>query len=157
MESRTFKGPLLRPPGVGTWIYVDVPFDAESIFGSKGQVRVRGTVNGAVFRSTLMPRGDGTHYLVVGGELREAAGVSVGDEVMVNLSADTDERIVEAPDDLQAELAVHEAANRFWAALAYSYRKEYVNWIEDAKREATWHSRIAKAVQMLAEGKKLKS
>ncbi|WP_169732317.1 YdeI/OmpD-associated family protein [Cohnella thermotolerans] len=154
---REFEGPLLRPPGIGTWVYVNVPFDAAAAFGGKGQLRVRGTVNGATFRSSLLPHGDGTHYLVVGSVLRAAAGAEVGDVVRVALEADTEERTVDVPEDLLAALEERPEALDFFTGLAYSYRKEYVNWIESAKREQTRRSRIAQAVERLAEGRKLRS
>ncbi|MCC3375591.1 YdeI/OmpD-associated family protein [Cohnella sp. REN36] len=155
---REFEGKLVRPTGVGTWTYVNVPFDVEEAFGAKGQVRVRGTVNGAEFRSSLRPHGDGTHYLVVGGELREMAGVTgAGDAVQVALEKDTEERTVETPADLLAALAERPEALAFYEGLAYSGRKEYVAWIESAKRAETRRSRIDASVVRLSEGRKLKS
>ncbi|MBB6669816.1 YdeI/OmpD-associated family protein [Cohnella nanjingensis] len=154
---REFEGKLVRPPGVGTWTYVDVPFDVEEAFGAKGQARVRGTVNGAGFRSSLLPHGNGRHYLVVGGALREEAGVSeAGDAVRVALEPDTEERTVEAPADLLAALAESPEAMSYFDSLAYSYRKEYVSWIESAKREETRRLRIAAAAARLAERRKLR-
>lgn len=156
-SAQTFRGELYRPDGVGTWVYVTVPFDVREVFGSRGQFRVRGTVNGAEFRSSLMPHGDGSHYLVVGAELREAAGAGVGDTVEVRLEPDPDERVMDVPEDLHEALSANTDAAAFWAGLAYSYRKEYVAWVEGAKREETRKARVAKAVDMLAERKKLKS
>jgi hypothetical protein len=91
---RRFSAQLQRPDGVGTWTYVNVPFDAQTAFGARGQIHVRGTVNGAAFRSSLMPQGDGRHYLVVGAELRTKAGVVLGDSVDVEVRPDTEERVV---------------------------------------------------------------
>ncbi|WP_123041725.1 YdeI/OmpD-associated family protein [Cohnella candidum] len=153
---KTFKGELFRPDGIGTWVYVTVPFPAEEAFGKRGQIRVRGTVNGAAFRSSLMPFGNGAHYLVVGAELREAAGAGVGDTVEVRLEPDPEERVMDAPEDMHEAISANEEAAAYWAGLAYSYRKEYVTWVESAKREETRRSRIGKAVMMLAERKKLK-
>jgi hypothetical protein len=153
---KKFSGVLYRPDGIGTWTYVSVPFDAETELGKRGQIRVRGTVNGAPFRSSLMPRGDGTHYLVVGAELRAEAAAGVGDSVEVQLAFDTEERVLDIPDDLRDAISGNPEADAFWSGLAYSYRKEYVQWIEGAKREETRRSRTAKAVGLLAERKKLK-
>lgn len=155
-DMREFEGALLRPPGVGTWVYVDVPFDAAEAYGAKGQIRVRGTVNGAAFRSSLLPHGNGRHYLVVGGPLRCAAGAEVGDVVRVAIEPDTEERTIEVPPDLQEALEARPEALDFFAGLAYTYRKEYVDWIESAKREQTRASRVSQAVGRLAEGRKLR-
>ena len=155
-RARSFRGELFRPDGVGTWVYVNVPFDAAEAFGARGQIRVKGTVNGAGFRSSLMPHGDGRHYLVVGAELRAAAGASVGDTVEVRLEPDAEERRIDAPDDLRLAIAGSGAAQAYWDGLAYTYRKAYVDWIEQAKRAETRAARIAKAAAMLAEERKLK-
>jgi hypothetical protein len=153
---KKFTAELYRPDGVGTWVYLTVPFDAGETFGSRGQIRVRGTVNGAAFRSSLMPHGNGKHYLVVGAELRAEAAADVGDPVQVKIELDPEERVMDAPEDLHGALSTNAAAASFWAGLAYSRRKEYITWIEDAKRVETRKSRVSKTVLMLAEGKKLK-
>ena len=62
---RQFEEMLYRPEGTGTWTYVKVPFPADEAFGSKGQIKVKGTVNGVPYRSTLMPDGSGRHFMVV--------------------------------------------------------------------------------------------
>jgi hypothetical protein len=155
-SGHSFAGPLVRPEGTGTWVYVDVPFDAAAVFGSRGQIRVRGTVGGAAFRSSLMPRGDGTHYLVVGAELRQSVGAGVGDTVDVQVEPDPEERVMDAPEDLHEALAVHAEAASYWAGLSYSARKEYVIWITGAKRTETRSSRVSKAMALLAQGRKLK-
>ncbi|MCZ8515702.1 YdeI/OmpD-associated family protein [Paenibacillus filicis] len=151
-----FEGVLHRPEGTGTWTYVKVPFTVEEVFGSKAQVKVKGTVNGVPYRSSLMPAGDGTHYMVVKQALREDAGVTAGDSVRLTMEADTEARTVEIPDDLAAALDEHREAGERFDRLAYSHRKEYVDWIESAKKPETRSNRIAKSIAMLAEGKRLK-
>lgn len=63
-----------------------------AIFGKKGQITVRGTLNGVPFRSKAMPHGDGIHYLVISHSTRLAAGVVVGDTVQICLEADREVR-----------------------------------------------------------------
>jgi hypothetical protein len=59
MAEYSFESVLIRPEGVGTWTYLNIPRDISSTFGSKGQVKVRGTIGGCHFRSTALPMGDG--------------------------------------------------------------------------------------------------
>lgn len=88
-QKQQFQAKLLKPDATGSWTYFIVPFHVEEAFGSKAQVKVRGTVNGVPYRSSVMPTGDGTHSMVVNGTIREAAGVTAGDTVTVTMEPDT--------------------------------------------------------------------
>lgn len=149
MGQHTFKGVLFRPEGVGTWTYVAIPFDLAAEAGKRGQVRVKGTINGYSYRSTALPRGDGFHYLVVNQAIRGVLGVSPGDEVTVSIELDPQERLVEIPLDFQQALADHPEANAHFKNLAASHQKEYVRWITDAKREETRAKRITQTIEKL--------
>ena len=156
VERQTFKVELQRA-GVGAATFYVAPFRVEELFGVKGLMPVAGTVNGFPFRSSLFPRGDGTHYMVVNQEVRAGADVQAGDTVEIMLERDTMPRVVEAPPYLQEALAGDEAAQEQFNALSYSHQKEYVSWIESAKRHDTRARRIQKTLTMLNEGKRLKN
>jgi uncharacterized protein YdeI (YjbR/CyaY-like superfamily) len=85
-------------------------------------------------------------------EVREAAGVQAGDRVVVDLQLDTEERTVEPPPELRAAFAEDPELVAFFDSLSYTHRKEYVRWIEEAKREETRRARADKAVAMLRDG-----
>lgn len=154
---RIFPSRLIRPEGTGTWTYLDVPFDVEETFGSRSQIKVKGTVNGVPFRSTLMPHGNGTHYMVVNQSIRESAGVQPGDTVEVAMEQDTEARTVIVPNDLEEALQKENPSLlEPFLRLSYSHQKEYVDWIESAKKAETRTRRIEKAVVLLQEGKRLK-
>lgn len=133
-----------------------IPFNLEEAYGSRGQVKVRGTVNGQPYRGSAMPQGDGSHYLVVNKTLRDAAGAAAGDMVHVEMEPDTEVRQVEVPADLRAAVDADTAARESLDRLAYSHRKAYVDWIQEAKAAATRQMRIARAVEILAAGQRLK-
>ena len=85
MPDYSFEAVLIRPEGVGTWTYLNIPREISSAFGSKGQVRVKGMVDRCPFRSTALPTGDGSHYLVVGKDIRDQIKKVAGDSVKVTL------------------------------------------------------------------------
>jgi hypothetical protein len=149
MSAQRFVA-TLEQHGSGT--VVVVPYDLKEAFGS-GRPPVRATVNGYTFRTTLFTMG-GRALLGLNREVREAATVEPGQKVSVELERDDEPRTVEVPSDLAAALDADPVVRETFDGLSYTHRKEYVRWIEEAKRTETRTRRVEKSVEMLREGVK---
>jgi hypothetical protein len=133
--------------------FVTIPFDVEQIYGKK-RLPVKATIDGEPYRGALVRMGSPCHMLLVLKEIRQKIGKSFGDEVLVVVEEDTEPRAVVTPPDLQEALTRDPAAQAVFDRLSYTHRREYVQWIEEAKRAETRQKRIGRAMELLKQEKR---
>jgi Domain of unknown function (DUF1905) len=80
-----FAGRLEAAGEGGAWVILKMPFVVREVFGTNGTVRVKGTLNGVDFKTSLFPTGDGSHHMMVNKGLQAQAGVGAGSRVKVTL------------------------------------------------------------------------
>jgi len=147
MAQHKFKVKLLGQEGSEV-AALKPPFDVPEVFGRKGRVPVRGTINGFPFRSSLMNMGDG-HMMVVNAQMRAGAKCKGGDTVAIVMELDEEKRSVELPGYLKKIIESDREAREFWPMLSFTHQKEYVRDIEGAKRPETREKRIAAMMDAL--------
>ncbi len=145
-KKKTFTALIQETEGGGA--FVVVPFDVEKTFGKK-RVKMLATFDGEPYRGSLVRMGRPEHMLLIRKDIRGKIGKSIGDTVAVTLAEDTKPRTIEVPVDFKQALKKAPEADSFFQKLSYTHKKEYVNWITEAKKEETRIRRIVKAVEML--------
>lgn len=145
-NKHIFKATILDAGGGGA--FVEVPFDVEAAFGAK-RPKVKAMIEGVLYRGILSRMGGPNHILVILKEIRAKIGKSFGDEVKITVELDTEPRVVEVPKDLIKELKKHKEAKAFFDKLSYTHQREYVMWINEAKKDETRARRIAQTVEHL--------
>lgn len=151
-----FRTAVLNPRGNATGL--EVPADVLTALGAGKRPLLRVTVaraDGATqpYTWTTTPGSMGGAVMVpLSSEHRTAAGLAAGDEVDVDVEVASAPAPLAVPEDL-AEAVEAAGATAFFDGLAPSHRKEWVRWVEEAKKAETRSSRIAQAAEALAEGR----
>ncbi|MBB6332465.1 hypothetical protein HNP24_003457 [Chryseobacterium sediminis] len=135
--------------------FIEFPFSTEELFNKKGQVKVKAVFDGNVeYRGSLTKMKSDCHILGLTQEVRKKLGKTFGDKVSVSLSEDKEERVVEVADDIISVFNENPEAKTLFDKMSYTHKKEYIRWIEEAKKPETRENRKIKMIQMIMDGKK---
>src|SRR5690242_7943517 len=146
MAANEFEGVVEAARGGGA--FVELPPAVLDALGGGKRFHVRGTLNGVDFASSTMPMGGGRVCLGLHKATREAAGVAPGDAV--RLAVERAERPeVEVPDELQEALARDPDAAAAFERLAHTHRREYAQWVAEAKKPETRARRVEQTLERL--------
>ena len=145
-EKQTFETVLEKHEHIDA-TGITVPFDVEKVFGAK-RVPVKARINGAEYQGSVFRMG-GKYMMAVPKAFRHAAGIKAGDKITVTIEKDTAKRTVELPPDLAEALKKSDLTEVF-SKLSYTHQKEYVNAINEAKKEETRLKRIERTIELVS-------
>jgi hypothetical protein len=126
-----FQGELFQGPRGG--YYINFPFDTGKEFGTRKQIKVKVWFDGHPERKSLLPKGDGTHWISVAYNIRMALAKTDGDLVSVIIEKDDDPRIVLLPEELEWLLDNEPELKTFFQKQSYYTQKFFCEWIIQVK------------------------
>jgi hypothetical protein len=144
-----FHTTILKTGGATAGILV--PEEIVAALGAGKRPKVRATIKGYAWRTSIAPMG-GKFWVGVSAEVRASAGVAGGDAVDIELEVDDAPRVVEVPADFAAALAASPAEKARFEKLSYSHQRRHVMAIDAAKAPETRARRIEGALKILREG-----
>lgn len=137
-SPKRFEARLERMRSRLNWVIIYVPFDAVQCWGLRGQIKVKGEINGFAFRTSLFPTREGRHILPVNKRMRKGARAAEGSVARFQIELDREERTVEIPCELKRILSqglLREARSfrRWYDELNHSTRNDIAKWITEPK------------------------
>lgn len=137
LTKKSFRATLERMRSNLGWIIVWIPFNVYKTWGSRGNFRVKGEIDGFPFRSSLFPTRKGVHFLLVNKKMQKGSGALQGSAAEFTIEPDTAERPIVVPPELQRHLAEDRSFRRWFDGLSYSIRKWLTDLIHGSKNPAT--------------------
>jgi hypothetical protein len=152
MENRLFEfdAEIKKHPDLNAG-FIEFPHDVRKEFGGKSRVKVKAVLDNFIYRGLLVKMAGESHWLGITKQVRTAIGKNPGDIVHVIIEEDLEERTIEIPNDLLVLLMNEPETLDYFNNLSYTHKKEYVRWINDAKKEDTRKKRVKKAIHLLKE------
>jgi hypothetical protein len=145
-----FKATIVAGPRGG--MFVEVPDPIIEQMGGGGRIPVAATFDGEAYRGSIVRMG-GRPVLGIRKSIRETIDKGAGSSVLVTVRRDSHERSVEVPVALAQALAERPSLRAAFEGLSYTHRREYAEWIAEAKKEETRQRRVRRALQMIEEGR----
>jgi hypothetical protein len=151
MSTIRFKTKLFK---IGPWTILRLPESASAKLPSRGQVMVKGVINGYRFHTALEPDGKWSHWLKVNKAMRDGAGVKAGDSATLVIESTKDWPEPEVPSDLKKALAASPRVHTLWADITPMARWDWIRWISGTKQPETRQRRIDATLSKLKAGER---
>jgi hypothetical protein len=143
---------VLRSMAAGTWTRLTLTRSASARLGSRGKVRIGGTVGGREFESVAIPNGDGTHSILFTKIVLSATGTRAGERIAAKIRVLQGPRPIVVPIELRRLLSQDAKVEGRFRELAPSHRRAWAEYVGAAKLPATRERRAAVAVGRIASG-----
>jgi uncharacterized protein YdeI (YjbR/CyaY-like superfamily) len=151
-QAKTCEAVLERTADRLRWVIARIPFDAAKLWGKRGQIKIKGEINGFAFGATLFPDGQGGHFLIVNKKLLSGGKTAAGLTAKFRLQPDTTPRVTVAPPaELWRELGQSKRLLKFFESLSPSRRHEIAKWIAQCKTSDARKSRSQRLAEWLME------
>jgi len=131
--AKRFDARLERLRSRLNWIIIRIPFDADQAWGLRGQIKVKGEINGFAFRTSLFPTREGWHFLLVNKRMQKGARAGEGSVARFQMELDSEERTVTIPDELKRILNEDRSLRRWYDGLNHSTRSDIAKWTTEPK------------------------
>lgn len=131
--ARTFNAVLERSGDRLNWTIIRVPLDVAEIWGKRGQLRVKGEINGFAFSTSLFPDGKGGHLMIVNKKMQAGGRVRLAEKAKFVLEPDTTPRSVSMPAELLRVLGESKRLRKFYDSFNHSYRTYMASWVAEPK------------------------
>jgi uncharacterized protein YdeI (YjbR/CyaY-like superfamily) len=143
--QKSFSAVLTRSGNTLNWVVIEIPFDAARLWGVRGQLRVKGDINGFAFRTSLFPSGNGRHFMIVNKQMQKGARTYPGMEAQFRLEPDKEKRVVPVVPEIDRVLRQSKRLQKFYESLSPSMRNDIARFVSEAKQQST---RIRRADQL---------
>jgi uncharacterized protein YdeI (YjbR/CyaY-like superfamily) len=149
---KKFQAMLERMEGNLGWVIIRIPFDVAKLWGKRGQLRVKGDINGFEFSSALFPTGKGEHFLLVNKKMQKGGKTAPGLSARFRLQPDTSPRkAATPPKELLRELGLSKRLLKFYESLTQSARHWIAKWVAGPKSPEARTRRARQIAERLME------
>jgi uncharacterized protein YdeI (YjbR/CyaY-like superfamily) len=145
LVAKSFKAALEPIPSRLGWIIIRIPFDVPKVWRTRGNVRVKGEINGFAFRASVFPTSKGYHCMLIKRSMQTGANAFLGDTAHFRLVPDTTKHVTSVPPELQRILNEDRSFRRWFDKLTLSMRKWICYWIVNVKSP---EARVRRAEQV---------
>jgi len=146
---KKFRG-VLEPDNTPLkWVIVKLPFNPIKAWPTRNRLRVKGTINGFAFRTSLFGSTQGGHHLLVNKQMQKGAGASVGSMAEIVLEPDLDERATPVPPELAKLLKQHGPLRKWYELLSPSARDNIARTVNGSKSPEARHRRAEQTVERM--------